>query len=284
MAAIIDSQIHAYERNHQGRPWAGVLHGPPEATGVQLVAAMDAAGVDGSVLVSPFSTYRYDASYALEVQAKHPGRFALVKPVDPDDPAVADDIADWSAKPGVVGVRLLLTFRPPMDPADEGLARVMTAAALHRLPVNLLCWQRLELAEALAARHPGTQIVVDHLGLTQPFDPPVPAAPFADLPKVLELAAYKNVAIKISGAGTLSQQPYPFSDIWDPLQRIFDAYGMERCLWGTDWTRATAFLTFEQGVNAFRDSSRLSRSDKDMLMGGAAQRIYRWSPSRLVAK
>src|SRR5205807_8126788 len=89
----IDAQVHAYERNHPGRPWAGTLVGPEEMTGDQMMAAMDAVGVDGAVLVSPFSMYRYDASYVLEVQAKHPDRFCLVKPVDPNDPAVADIIA-----------------------------------------------------------------------------------------------------------------------------------------------------------------------------------------------
>jgi predicted TIM-barrel fold metal-dependent hydrolase len=239
---------------------------------------MDAAGVDGSVLVSPFATYRYDASYALEVQARHPGRFGLVKPVDPTDRAVADDIAAWAAMPGTIAIRLMLSSGPIPDAGDPGLATVMTAAARHRLPVNLFCWGRLHLARDLAASHPGTQIVIDHLGLAQPFAPPVPADPFADLPKVLELAAFDNIAIKISNACTLSHRPYPFADIWDPLARIFDAFGLRRCMWGTDWTRALAFLTFEQGVEAFRSSDRLSQSDKDMLMGGALQRIYDWAP------
>src|SRR6185312_11034394 len=60
----IDAQVHTYERNHAGRPWAAVLHGPPEVTGDDMVAAMDAVGVDGALLVSPFTLYRYDASYA----------------------------------------------------------------------------------------------------------------------------------------------------------------------------------------------------------------------------
>src|SRR5215831_6257579 len=97
---IIDSQVHAYERNHPGRPWAGTLHGPAEVTGDQMAAAMDAVRVDGAVLVSPFSMYRYDASYAIEVHRVHPGRFGLVKPVDPADPRVADTIADWKATSG----------------------------------------------------------------------------------------------------------------------------------------------------------------------------------------
>src|SRR5277367_6177498 len=101
----IDSQVHTYERDHPGRPWASVLRGPPEVTGNDMVAAMDAVGVDGALLVSPFAMYRYDASYAIEVHKAHPGRFGLIKPVDPADLGVAETIADWAATGGTVGIR-----------------------------------------------------------------------------------------------------------------------------------------------------------------------------------
>lgn len=276
----IDAQVHAYERNHAGRPWASVLHGPPEVTGEQMVAAMDAAGVDGAILVSPFSMYGYDAGYALEVHAGHPNRFALVKPVDPSDPAVAETVAAWAATPGAAGVRIMLNRVASADPADPGINRVLAAAARHALPVNLLAWGRLEQARELAARNPDTQLVIDHLGLPQPFAPPPPAEPFAALPEVLALAAHPNVAIKITGACTLSHEPFPYPDLWEPLGRIFDSFGLERCLWGTDWTRAVALLTYEQGVEAFRVAGRLSDSDRATLMGGTLTRIYRWAPAR----
>src|SRR5207249_8988034 len=194
----IDAQVHAYERDHPGRPWAGVLTGPAEVTGDDMVAAMDAVGVDGAVLVSPFTMYGYDASYALEVHRQHPGRFGLVKPVDPSDPAVAETIADWAATPGTVGIRLMMNRGVSTDPADPGVNRVLAAAARHALPVNLMCTGRLEQAAQLAERHPNTQVVIDHLGLPQPQEPPAPAAPFADLPTLLALAEYANVAVKIS--------------------------------------------------------------------------------------
>jgi predicted TIM-barrel fold metal-dependent hydrolase len=130
----------------------------------------------------------------------------------------------------------------------------------------------------MAARHPDTRLVIDHLGLQQPFGPPPLAEPFADLPKVLKLAAHKNVTIKISGACTLSREAFPYKDIWDPLWRIFDAYGIDRCLWGTDWTRAVALLTYKQAVDAFKVTDRLSESERAALMGGTLQRVYRWSP------
>ena len=278
---IIDAQVHAYERNHPGRPWHGVLVGPDEVTGDQMVAAMDAVGVDGAILVSAFTMYRYDASYALEVYKRHPGRFALIKPVDPADPSVADIIAAWKRTPGTVAIRMLLARAGlNADPADPGLNRVLATAARLSVPVNLHIAGRLDQGLDLIRRNPDTQIVVDHLGLVQPHDPPVPAEPWAELPQVLALAACDNVAIKISGACTLSREPFPYADIWDPVCRVIDAFGIDRCLWGTDWTRAVKFLTYAQGVDAFRATDRISPGDKAKLMSGTLTRIYGWSPRK----
>src|SRR5262252_3270566 len=166
---IIDAQVHAYERDHPGRPWAAKLHGEAEVTGDEMIRAMDAVGVDAAVLVSPFTMYRYDPSYALQVHAAHPGRFALVKPVDPTDPAVADTIADWARTDGAVGVRIMMTQAwiagsqgVSTDAADVGITRVLAAAARHNLPVNLLCWGRLEQVDQIATRNPDTTLVIDH--------------------------------------------------------------------------------------------------------------------------
>jgi len=277
----IDAQVHCYERNRPERPWAGVLVGPDEMTGDQMVAQMDAVGVDGAVLVSPFTMYRYDPSYVLEVEAKHPDRFCLVKPVDPQDLAVAESIADWKGKKGTVGVRILLSLADvSTDPADPGINRVLAAAAKHSLAVNLQCTGRLEQVAQLAARNPSTQIVVDHLGLKQPQSPPAPPDAWDELPKLLALAAYPNVAIKVTGACTLSHEPFPYKDIWEPLQQVFTAFTLDRCLWGTDWTRAIKLLTFKEGVEAFRVTDKLSDSDRAKLMGGTASKVYNWSPGK----
>ncbi|MCW5745387.1 MAG: amidohydrolase [Alphaproteobacteria bacterium] len=276
----IDAQVHAYERDHPGRPWTAVLHGPPEVTGDQLVAAMDAVGVDGAILVSVWTMYRWDASYALDVYAAHPGRFGLVKPVDPNDPAVADTIADWARTKGRVAIRIMMGPDVSTDAGDPGINRVLAEAARHGLPVNLMCRGRLEQVGEMARRHPNTRLVVDHLGLAQPFEPPPPAEPFAELPKLLALASHDNVVVKITGACTLSHQPFPYKDLWDPLWRIFDAFGLQRCMWGTDWTRAVALLTYKEGVESFRVTDRLTDSEREKLMGGSLQKIYSWSPSK----
>jgi L-fuconolactonase len=276
----IDAQVHCYERNHPGRPWVEALAGPPEVTGPDMVKAMDEVGVDGALLVSVFTMYRWDASYAVAVRKQHPDRFAVIKPVDPNDPKVGETIAEWAKMDGTVAIRIMMRPDVSSDPADPGVNRVLAEAARHDLPVNLLCWDRLEQVGKLAQRNPDTQIVIDHIGLQQPFKPPAPAEPWANLPKLLALASNENVAVKITGACTLSHQKFPYKDIWDPLGRIFDAFGLDRCMWGTDWTRAVNLLTYKEGVDSFRVTDRLSDSDRARLMGGTLTSVYGWAPKK----
>ena len=147
--------------------------------------------------------------------------------------------------------------------------------------MNLLCWGRLEQARALAARNPDTPMVIDHLGLQQPFEPPPPAQPFADLPEVLALAAQPQrrdqdhrrlhaLARALSRTRTSGTRSGASSTPSASTAACGAPTGPAR----------SALLTYEQGVEAFRVTDRLSESDKRTLMGGTLQRVYKWSPKR----
>ena len=213
---IIDAQVHAYAANTPERPWHSVPNWPPHVTGDEMVAAMNKVGVDGAIYVSPFSMYEYDSSYAVGVQKAHPDKFALVKPVNPDDPAVADVITDWKKTPGTVGIRVIMSRESKRAPDDPGFDRILRAAVRNDFPVNVLFTGNIDAGTALIDRHPDVRFVIDHLGIQQPSVPPAPPQPWAELPKVLDLAKRKNAVIKVTGACTLSKEPYPFPDIWDP--------------------------------------------------------------------
>jgi len=245
-----------------------------------MVEAMDAVGVDGAIFISAFSMYRYDASYAIEVRNSYPGRFGLVKPVDPLDPAVAEVIAEWKNTPGTVGIRIMMPKDAGLDADDPGIKLILHEAMRHDFPVNILCWGNLEAGKAVIDGHPDNRFIIDHLGIVQPRTPPAPPDPWADLPKVLDLASRPNVVIKVSGACTLSHAGYPYSDIWDPLARVFDTWGLDRCLWGTDWTRAFAVVNYKQAVEPFRVTDRLTERERATLMGGACARAYGWAPDK----
>jgi L-fuconolactonase len=86
----IDAQLNAHPRNHPGRPWAGVLIGPEEATCDQPLVVLDANRVDGAILVSVFTMYRHDPSCSIDFWREHFGRFVPVKPVDPSALAITN--------------------------------------------------------------------------------------------------------------------------------------------------------------------------------------------------
>jgi len=274
---IIDSQVHAYEANNPSRPWQGFLQGPAQATGDDMVKAMGEVGVDGALLVSPFSLYGYDASYALEVHRAHPDKFGLIKPFDVKSETIREDLLEWASIPSVVGARLMLS-NSGIQGIETGIREMFSAASDVDIPVNVYCSGNLSAFKELAKTYPNTQLVIDHLGLEQPFIPPPPEDPFSDIGQVIEFSKFDNVAIKISGACTLSHRPFPYDDIWEPLERIFKAFGFERCMWGTDWTRAVELLTYEQGVESFRLTDSISDNERNMLMGGALSKIYNWQP------
>ena len=282
---LIDSQVHAYEANSPRRPWDTTPKWPTEVTGVQMVSEMDSLGVDGGILVSAFSLYGYDASYAIEVRNQFPDRFALVKPIDPDDPSVPEIVSEWKRTPGAVGVRIMMP-KDPISPLqrmgvnDSGLDLICREALRNDLPVNILCWDNLDAGFAVIDRNPDTRFIIDHMGILQPMAGQVSNKPWSELPKVLELASRRNATIKVSGACTLSKEAYPFSDIWDPLAQIFDAWGLERCLWGSDWTRTFALVDYKQAVGPFQMTDRLTKAEKGELMGGACAKAYGWKPQK----
>ena len=215
----------------------------------------------------------------------------------------ADDGGDWMTSVGL-GNRtacamsaMSVISRPHVDQRrDRSPSRAHRAACRRRsqyllraavrydFPVNILCWDNLDAGAALIDRYPDVRFIMDHLGILQPRTPPAPLQPWANLPKVLDLAKRPNVVIKVSGACTLSREPYPFPDIWDPLARVFDAWGFDRCLRGTDWTRAFAVRQLEQAVEPFRRTQRLSDSERAMLMGGACAKAYGLVPPTRGAK
>ena len=245
-----------------------------------MLASMDDAGVDAAILVSPYSIYRFDPSYALDLAARYSDRFRVIAPVDPSRPDIDEFVAAWAVHPHTVGLRLMLITDADVERLVSGGAdKFLRAATTYSQPICLVCLGGVKRIASIPRRHPNLKIVIDHLGLHQPFVPPPPADPFAQLPDLLALADCPNVSVKVSGVPTLSHQKFPYKDIWPALEQVFNSFGIERTMWGTDWTRALEFLSLEQAVRCFVESDVLSPTDLEQLMGGTLRNIFRWTPS-----
>jgi predicted TIM-barrel fold metal-dependent hydrolase len=108
------------------------------------------------------------------------------------------------------------------------------AAAAAQVPLMVFVPGSVPAIDAIAERHPGLRLVIDHLALAVggPSD-----AAFAHLPALLRLARLPNVAVKASALPNYSREPYPFRDLHAHVRAVVDAFGPRRVFFGTDWTR-----------------------------------------------
>jgi L-fuconolactonase len=284
-AKIIDAQLHRF------RPTAAAAR-LPEGDRAELavdsaITAMDAAGVDAAVVVS-------DLAFCELSVGRRPDRFAAVVQVSGwEEPDVDGYVAALRAKPGILGIRLKLAS--PFDvgniPALEAgrFEPWFAAAERHRLPVCAYLSGQLNQAAKIAQRYPDLVLVIDHLGLVPPPAVPVSAALLEPLPEVLALSSHPNIVIKVTGAPSLSLQPYPFPDILSVVERLIDAFGADRLLWGSDYTRVRGELSAEvvtglphsyaELLDYVRYADRFSSTERELLLGGAALKWLGWTAS-----
>jgi L-fuconolactonase len=288
---LVDAQVHAWDRDREESPWQ-LDFGSPEIDRQvaahfeadtmppdRLLLSMDAAGVDAAVVVSP-TLYGSDTSYVRHAVSHDPARLAFVGPVDPRSPLDEAEIAAWRAQPGALAIRVSIYFDWVIESVECGpLRAVLAAAERHGVPVCVYAPGYLDRLAAVARAFPELQLVVDHLGLAQPSPvfPTIAGDGFEKLPDLLSLAAYPNIAVKATGVPSLSREPFPFRDVWDPLIRAVDAFGCERVMWGTDFTRVATLVSYADSVAYLREIEGLGSSELELLYGATARRVLGWT-------
>jgi predicted TIM-barrel fold metal-dependent hydrolase len=92
------------------------------------------------------------------------------------------------------------------------------------------------------------------------------------------LAKYPNVSVKLSNLPNSSLEPYPYKDLTPHIKRVFDAYGPQRCHWGTDATNGQARGSWRQRLTHFTETiDFISESDKDWVLGRSIQEKLKWA-------
>ena len=126
--------------------------------------------------------------------------------------------------------------------------------------------------EPVLERHKNLRLTLSHLGL--PKAVPAGTTPDADqaraaLAEVLALARFPGVAVKLSGfyAATEPGHDYPHRGAWPYVQALAEAFGIDRLLWGSDFTPAIDQLTFPQTFGLFAHMPFLTDADRARIEG-----------------
>jgi predicted TIM-barrel fold metal-dependent hydrolase len=272
---IADSQVHIWAASTPERPWPArhAAHRPVPLTKDDLLAEMDAAGVDRAVLVPPsWEGERNDL--VLEAARSHPDRFAVMGRFDPEAPRANATLAGWKAQPGMLGLRFTFRRAQLAKPLEEGRVEwVWSAAEKQGLPVMVAVSHAQDhLIDAIAERHPGLRFVMDHLSLTSGEKD---EEAFANIDRLLALAKRPNIAVKASALPCYTNDTYPYRRLHPWLRQVFDAFGPRRMFWGTDLSRLPC--TYRQAITMFTEEIPwLSARDREWVMGRALCEWLGW--------
>jgi predicted TIM-barrel fold metal-dependent hydrolase len=209
---IVDAQVHIWSG---GTP-SGRHRQVASFTAEELLAEMDAAGVDAAVIHPPVSWDPGSNDLAVEAARRWPDRFAVLGQCRSTGRRKARRGSSLARAAGHEGLRYPLVLPEQQDLArgrHHGLAVARGGApgpaGRHHgvaLPAGV---------PSVAERHPELRLVIDHLGLVRSAQDD---AAFANLGELLSLAALPNVAVKATGAPGYSTAPYPFRNIHDGLR------------------------------------------------------------------
>lgn len=178
----------------------------------------------------------------------HPDKFMGVCRVDPQNPGAAAELERWT-RAGYHGVRL----SPYTGPASDWIAdraqmdAIWGKAAELRVPICILCdTARLPDVDRVVERFADrVDVCIDHMA-DCPIDRP------GELDKLLALARYPRVFVKLSHLWLLSREPYPYRDTHTQVRRLYDAFGPQRLMWGTDWPAVEPYCGYGRALAAHK--------------------------------
>ncbi len=268
---IIDAQIHLWGSGQPSKSHRQVT----AFTAAEAVAMMDAAGVDAAINHPP--PWDIDGHRVAEQAVRdYPGRFATIGTMSLEraDPA---RVASWRSQPGMLGLRIIAVHDPLLSRlADGSLGWLWTAAEKASVPITLMATHSLPAIGAIAERHPGLRLTIDHLGGLGGNTPLKDAAAMTHFPELLALAKHANVAVKATGLPGYSGESYPFPAMQGFLRQVFDAFGPERTFWGTDITKMPC--SWRQCATMFTEELPwLSARDQELVMGKAICAWWSWN-------
>ncbi len=231
MGTTCRADCHAHIISPHAFPYAdGPGYKPrPDETGEceRFVDTLDTHAMSHALLVQP-SCYGYDNACMLAAIARSRGRFKGIAVVAPQ---ASDKEWERLKEQGVVGVRLNLmrTDAEALSRADSSrfLARVKALGWFLQLYATGDFWSRIR---DILTRS-GVRLVIDHFGEPDPsrgLNQP-------GFQAVLGLARETDAIVKLSAPFRASAQPFPHADVAPFIAAIIDAFGVYRCVWGSDW-------------------------------------------------
>ena len=270
---VIDCHAHIYGTDEKRYPTIEDPYRPPAGTGTvaHLRREMKRSGVRYVTAIQTSTYYRWDNRFTADSARAHRDFMVGVITLDPDDANSPAMLERYVRESNVRGMRSVpSTASGKLD--DPGVEALWSTAERLGIVINALVGRdkRTEV-EALAGRHPRLSVVIDHC-LNLKAGPTLEPT----LKDMLALSRLKNVHAKLTFIPTGSAEPYPCRDMHDACRAVIEAFGPERCVWGSDFPCELwcPKVTYAQHLRIFTHELGLDEPTKKAVLGQTAQRLW----------
>jgi L-fuconolactonase len=280
----IDSHQHFWNYSEAEYPWIpkdSPLHRDWLPADLQPLLAK--TGIEGSIAVQARQTVE-ESRWLLNLADHYPLIKGVVGWVDLRSEKVEEQLAGLSKHPKFVGVRHVVQYEPDVNfmlrpEFQRGLGKLKQ----FKLTYDILIYpKQLPAAIALAKAFPDQPFVLDHIA--KPLIKDGIVSPWRE--QIRELATLRNVLCKVSGMVTEANPAnWKPADFKPYLDVVFDAFGEDRLMFGSDWPVCLLVASYEKAFELVDDYARpLSREARDKFFGGNAARYYRVANDRSTSK
>ncbi len=268
----VDAHLHVWRGAEAETPGLRTIVPPQTDVPIELASeTMLENQIERAVLVQPVFRGE-DNSYVAGCARAQPTRFAAVCVVDPRIPKADERLGHWIGQ-GCRGLRLRPRIAAEAEVfGDPSTYSLWETAQREGIVVSVLASpEHARTVGELAQRFPDVPIIIDHMG-----HPPVAeGASGPGFQALLRLAKYPRVLIKVSGFYHFSRERFPYTDCWGLIRAVYDHFGPERLIWGSDFPHVLLASGYrrslalpEQAIPAWSDA------DSDLIMGWNALKLY----------
>lgn len=273
---VVDAHVHVHvwSNDEETYPFAEGRHPPNDGGTERLRDEMAVAGVDRAVIVQPIY-HSYDHRYVLETALQRsPDQFAGVALVDPFAADAPTQLRQRVEEDGFGGMRLYLSKQddPSALAAPDREPLWEEGRDLDACFIVLGDAEDLTAIEPMIERVPDVTVVIDHLAQLPPVegDPDRPI-----IRNLMRFSKYPNVFVKVSNMNRLSDVEYPHDDMVPVVREVYEAFGAERLMWGTDFPHVMRSCGYQDALAMVQDQlDWLSDEERRWLLGRTAREVW----------
>jgi L-fuconolactonase len=279
----VDAHHHLWDLSVRDQPWTAGMPALRRSFSVDdLRPELASAGIDATVVVQTVGVLA-ETEELLALAAGEPLITGVVGWVDLTSPSIADDLDRLQDGPG--GDRLVAIRNGAQDEPDpRWLMRPDVLNGLRQVAARELAYDLLVRPPQFAAavdvvgELPEVTFVLDHAG-----KPDIAGGGFDVWQPLLQrLAGRANVSVKLSGLVTEADvDHWTTADIRPYAEQLITSFGPDRVMYGSDWPVCNLAGGYPRvAALAAELISELSLDEQKMIMGGTAERWYRWKDAR----